>query len=120
MDLFHLVTIIKKGTFSIIIKSRLLKQLGKSSYYVLWQILLKWTGLIGQIFVIFAAARMLTSGQANSLIKLIAGIVIQVVSLVLYNQASFLASARVKEVLREKSMPSSCAWATITRSPQPN
>lgn len=84
------------------IKSRLLKQLSKSSYYVLWQILLKWTGLIGQIFVIFAAARMLTSGQANSLIKLIAGIVIQVVSLVLYNQASFLASARVKEVLREK------------------
>lgn len=82
------------------IKTRLIKQLGSSSRYVLWQILCQWLALLGQIVFIFALARIL-SGQ-NSWPALLAGAAVQLLGQYAYNQASFQASAKVKEVLRQK------------------
>ncbi|WP_201330533.1 ABC transporter ATP-binding protein/permease, partial [Lactobacillus nasalidis] len=82
------------------IKTRLLKQLGSSSRYILWQILCQWLALLGQIAFIFALAKILTGHPAWLLLLL--GAAVQLLGQYAYNQASFRASARVKEVLRGK------------------
>lgn len=90
------------------IKTRLLKQLGKSSYYILYQIILQWIGLLGQVTVIFGIANLLNNAYqrrsiaTEQLLPILLGIIVQLLCSLGYNRVSFLASVNVKKVMRAK------------------
>lgn len=93
------------------IKTRLLKLLHHSSWYILAQIILQWLGLLGQIGIIFIVGDLIKAFQQDSvtftafsgaLWVIILLIAFQLLCQYFYGQASFLASVDVKRVLRGK------------------
>lgn len=93
------------------IKTRLLKLLHHSSWYILAQIILQWLGLLGQIGIIFIVGDLIKAFQqdnatfaefSSALWVIILLIAFQLLCQYFYDKASFLASVDVKRVLRGK------------------
>lgn len=93
------------------IKTRLLKLLASSRKYIVAQVIWQWISLIGQVFLVWAVARLLgliLEGQMTAadlklcLAVCIVAIAVRFVCDRLASRASYMASVDVKRVLREK------------------
>lgn len=93
------------------IKTRLLKLLSSSKKYIVIQVVWQWISLIGQVFLVWAVARLLgllLQGQITQndilqcLIVCIVAIAVRFICDRGASRASYMASVDVKRVLREK------------------
>lgn len=93
------------------IKTRLLKLLSSSKKYIVIQVVWQWISLIGQVFLVWAVARLLgllLQGQITQqnllqcLAVCVAAIIVRVICDRGASRASYKASVDVKRVLREK------------------
>ncbi len=93
------------------IKTRLIKLLAQARKYIVYQVVLQWLALLCQIVILSRIATIIGSlikgsvivdDLLQSLILIVAGIVLRLVFDFLNTKASFAASVDVKRILREK------------------
>ena len=93
------------------IKTRLLKLLGKESGYVLLEIIWQWLSLMAQVIIVFSMAKIISAAYIKNVdlvyylvnfAKILIGIMCRIIFDRLYTRASFAASVNVKKLMREK------------------